>query len=178
MNKLVQCIWKLLWVYLSTLQAWGFMLSLARSRNGSKASNRVLNEHICRCQTDFNFYVSKQAHQQRCIADWFDNHVSKKPTKPTAQPCSDITDLFFIHFKWEIFFKNSGSGLFISFLPFFLMDLSGELQRQLQRDIPFFLRTRGTLYNFLLNVSASFLLRKTRWPAVDCVSWEWNSHDF
>lgn len=50
----------------------------------------------------------------------------KKNTKPTAQPCSDISDLLFISFKMEIFFKNSGLGLLISFLPFFLMDLSAS----------------------------------------------------
>lgn len=97
----------------------------------------VTGSSMSRCQTDFHFYVCKQSHPINEGALQIDLTITcKNNTKPRAQPCSDSTDLFFISFKRGIFFKNSVPGLIISSLLFFLMDLSGELQPQLQRDLP------------------------------------------
>lgn len=109
------------------------MLSLASSRNGPRASDRLLNDiHAAGRQTVIFMLLNKLTLSTKvhCRLIW-QSHV-KIIQNPEHNPVQVALTDFFISFKRGIFFKNSAQGLIICSL----MDVSGELQAQLQRDVP------------------------------------------
>lgn len=142
--------------------SWENLCSALQALRVFKGSNRVLNEHISRCLTDFftliNELMLSVKVRYRLIfskaSNMWELH-KKKNSMNRITPCAGSSDLLCVSsLKRKIYSNNSDTELVICFLPLFLIVLckQGSWRNaglvEVIGDVYFFLRKRWMLVTF------------------------------